>query len=78
MAVEAVPQTACMADVPDKLLGPALWRHKQLAARDYKVVVVNEADWLEWGPEGQQMYLQLQFRGAGVVLPAASSVASAA
>ena len=70
MAVEVELQTACMANVPDKPLGPLLWRRKQLAARGYKVVVVKEADWLEWGPQGQQMYLQLQFRGAGVVLPA--------
>lgn len=59
-----------MANMPDKPLGPLLWRRKQLAAGGYKVVVVKQADWLEWGPEGQQMCLQLQLRRAGVVLPA--------
>ena len=67
-----------MANSPDKLLGPLLWRHKHLAARGYKVVVVKEADWLEVGPAMQQMYLRMRFREAGVVLPAAGSVAGAA
>ena len=78
VAIDVQSVTTCMANAPEKPLGPALWRHKQLAARGYKVVVVNEADWLDVGAEMQQMFLRMRFREAGVVLPAASSVAGAA
>lgn len=64
-------QSACMANVPDKALGSLLWRRQQLAARGYKVVVISQADWKEWGPKGQQAYLVLRLGEAGVVLPAA-------
>lgn len=71
VALEVCLAAAYMANIPEKALGPVLWRRQQLAARGYKVVVVKEADWQEAGPEMQQMFLRLRFREAGVVLPAA-------
>ena len=70
MAIEVLLVTACIANSPSRPLGPARWRQQQLAARGYKVVVVKEADWLEVEPDMRQIYLQMLFRGAGVVLPA--------
>lgn len=64
-------QPGHMANAPDKLLGPVLWRRKQLVARGFKVLTVPLADWEEIDPAMRPFYLRRLMKEAGVTLPAA-------
>lgn len=63
--------TSCMANTPDRLLGPVLWVRRQLAARGYNLVVVKEADWQEVDPAMRPFYLRRLMKEAGLALPTA-------